>query len=88
MKKEEKFYKNDFGLASTILGIMSLVGSGGIITGIIAIIFSKKQEKIKKNKWSKAGFILGICGLILNIILIAIGIYLANHPEFLSIFNR
>ncbi len=67
---------NSFGIASVILGILSLVcalaiifGSlAGIILAIISLIFALKQRKIAKNSWAKWGIALSIIGLILNIV--------------------
>ena len=78
---------NSFGIASVILGILSITtGVGvflvfpygpflGLILGIITLIFSLIQKKKSANAWSKAGLILGITGIVLNILLI---IWLVN----------
>lgn len=88
MKKavEKEFIKHDnsFGVASVALGITSLFSPGGLILGIISLVFAKKQEKVHINKWSKAGKILGIIGIILGIILIALNIWYQKNPGLLS----
>jgi len=66
---------NSFGLASAILGIMSIIFAtsdsvGGIILAIIALVFANKQNSVSETKWSRYGKILGVLGLILNIILL------------------
>ena len=74
-KSSDKSENNSYGLASVILGILSIVfalsvlfGSiAGLILGIIGLFFSIKQNKISKNKWSSAGMILSILGIALNI---------------------
>lgn len=76
MKKED----NSFGIASVVLGILSIVFSGanGIIIGVVALVFANKQMKNFKNSWGKNGKILSIIGIILSIVLIII---LITKPE-------
>lgn len=73
VKKKEN---NTWGLWSLILGIASIVFCWfsllGIISGILAIVFSIKQEKISKNRNAKVGKITGIIGLILSIIYLTV----------------
>lgn len=91
MKKEgkkESSNENNFGLASVVLGIVSLFSFGGLILGIIALVFAKKQEKVHANKWSKAGKILGIIGIILGILLIIFNIWYAKNPGLFSQFSQ
>ena len=74
MAKKDKD-NNYFGLASVILGILSIVfgitvifGSvGGLVLGVISLVFSIMQKKRHKNSWSKAGLILSIIGIGVNI---------------------
>jgi len=67
---------NSFGIASVILGILSIVLASvpGIIFGIIGLFFASKQKKIHANKWSKAGFILAIIGIILSVVVIYLAV--------------
>ena len=91
MKKEEsKLTSNDnsFGVASVVLGILSilLASLNGIILGIIALVFSQKQTAISANKWSRAGKILSIIGIIvgiLTLVLIILGI--TQNPELFNL---
>lgn len=92
MKKEEKnklseSKDNSFGVASVILGILSIVISSitGVILGFIGLIFALKQKKINKNSWSKAGMILNIIGIIIGVILFAFALYsFLKNPELLA----
>lgn len=75
---------NSFGIASVILGILSitLVSLNGIILGVIALIFSNKQDKIHPNKWSRSGKILSIIGIALSVLIIVIALIIAKvYPE-------
>lgn len=74
---------NSFGVASVILGILSIVSALGlfmlfvygpvaaIILSIIGLVFASKQKKIKNNEWARIGKILNIIGLVAGIILFA-----------------
>ncbi|MGV8169484.1 MAG: hypothetical protein ACP5N3_05495 [Candidatus Nanoarchaeia archaeon] len=56
---------NGNGIASLVLGISSiLIPFLGIITGILAIIYSNKQKKIQPNGMATAGMVTGIVGLV------------------------
>lgn len=102
MKKEEKMTKkessvkkeissnshnNDFGLASVVLGIMSiafalqgaLLSFGAIALGIVSFIFSMKQKKHHHNKWARSGMVLSIIGVILGITLLVIVIIISTN---------
>ncbi len=85
MKKEEESKQvhgdNSFGVASVVLGILSIVFASlfGIVFGIIAFVFSNKQQRIFKNKWSKWGKILSIIGIISSILAIIINIVYFNE---------
>jgi membrane-bound ClpP family serine protease len=78
-KSVDKLQKdNSFGIASVVLGILSVVFSltviigsfAGITLGVVSLIFSLKQNKIQKNKWSSAGLILSISGIALGIFVV------------------
>jgi len=74
----KKEVDNSFGVASVILGILSIAMAPGavlafvygpfvgIVLGIIGIVFAQKQKRIKNNKWVKAGRTLSIIGLVLG----------------------
>jgi len=59
--------KSSFGIASLVLGILSIVFASfwyvSLPGGILAIIFGRKGIKQVRSKLGKAGFILGIVGL-------------------------
>ncbi len=74
-KEEKKSNDNNFGVASVILGIISIVFAFGInvhgtILGIIGLIFALVQRKNSKNKWASWGIILNVIGIILNILVL------------------
>lgn len=80
MKKEASgavALDNSFGVASVILGILSilLLSTNGVILGVIALIFANKQRNKHETSWSRAGRILSIIGIIVGIILIGVTAY-------------
>lgn len=79
MKKED----NSFGVASIILGILSIVFASinGIIFGIIALVFASKQQKRAPNAWGRRGKVLAIIGIVLSLILTVI---LLTNPGLLQ----
>lgn len=86
MQKEDMKYNNDFGIASVIIGILSVLFSIligiGIILGILGLIFGFVQRKKEKNKWSLWGIILSIIGIILGILIIwALVSYISSSVE-------
>lgn len=91
MKKEGD---NSFGVASVVLGILSIVIGfmsspyAGVVLGVMGIVFSRKQHAIESNKWSKNGKILSIIGIIVSVVVIIIAAvafsYFASNPSFLS----
>ena len=74
VKEEIKSSNNNFGVASFILGILSIVLFftiiPGIILGILGIVFGFIQRKKSKNNWAIWGIILSILGLVLAFLLI------------------
>ena len=64
--------KNGFGIASLVLGIISilfiLIPLIGLICGILGIIFSVKQRKTFSNGVSTAGLVLSIIGTSMSFI--------------------
>ena len=63
--------KLDFGIASYILGILSIIFGiatpfAGFITGIVGIVLSKRQ----KNGFSTRGKKLSIIGIVISIIVL------------------
>ena len=73
-KEEVKSTNNDFGIASLILGILSLVLFftilPSIVLGILGIIFGVIQRKRHKTKWALTGIILSVLGIILSLVII------------------
>ena len=63
-------------MGSLVLGILSIImfmaPIFGIVSGILAIVFSNKQKKINYTENAKAGKITGIIGIILSGICIAV----------------
>jgi len=62
---------NGKGVASLVLGIVSIVFTGlGIIPGVIGLILAMQQKKVYPNKINTVGFITSIIGIILSVIVI------------------
>ena len=63
-------HSNDLGIVAVVFGILSVFSfsAGGVVMGIIGLVFATKQKKKHHNKWSKAGIALNIIGIILGII--------------------
>lgn len=87
MNKEVNTKDNSFGIASAILGILSIVflSFQGLVLGIIGLVFAFKQNNILPTKWSRTGKILSLIGTILSIlVLILVIIGLKSNPELLA----
>lgn len=90
MKKEDNY----FGVASVILGILSLVfafavvlGSlGGLILGVIGLIFAIAQNKRMKNKWATWGMALSIIGIVINVVIFVL--LVSTLAEFVRQFQE
>jgi hypothetical protein len=69
MAKESE---NDFGIASLVFGVLSIIFSlivvPAIPLGIIGLVFGFVQRKKNKNPWANWGIALSIIGLIIAII--------------------
>lgn len=63
---------NNFGIASLVLGISSIVFCWvpflGIVTGILAIVFYSQQKKISLNGIATGGLVTGIIGLVFSVL--------------------
>ena len=83
---EIKNKDNSFGVASVVLGILSIIFSfppiAGIVLGVISLVFATKQQNRFHNKWGKTGKILSIIGIILSIILWVAVAWLQKNPDF------
>jgi protein-S-isoprenylcysteine O-methyltransferase Ste14 len=79
---------NSFGVASVVLGILSIVFSSpplnGLILGILGFIFAKKQQNRNPNIWSRRGKILSIIGMILSVVFLIFLAWIAKNPEYLD----
>lgn len=75
MKKEMS--DNSSGVVGVVFGILSLfsLGIGGMVLGVVGLLFSIKQKKIEANKWSTWGFGLSVAGIVLG----AIATYIVYH---------
>ena len=83
-KKESHSGNNNSGIVSVVFGIFSILalGLGGIILGIIGLIFGLVQRKKDNNKWSKWGIWLSVIGIVLGIVMAYL---LVNYlPELLA----
>lgn len=90
MKKEEgKNYDNSFGVASVIMGILSLAFFWtvvlGVVFAILGFIFGIIQLKRNKNSWTIVGIILSVAGLLFSV-LVLIG-YAAVLSQFENTMN-
>jgi hypothetical protein len=82
--------RNGFGIAALVLGLFALVLSwtiiGGIILGILALIFGLlgrarvKRGEATNGGLSIAGVVLGAIGLLIAIGLVAFGLSILNSP--------
>ena len=64
---------NGFGIASLVLGILSILTSIlvpliAVVTGILGIIFSIKQKNESPNGMATAGLVTSIIGLVIGVI--------------------
>jgi hypothetical protein len=60
--------ENNYGLASIILGVMSIILPVlGLVCGPIAIALSEKQRKIMREAMAKTGLITGIIGIVFSL---------------------
>jgi Domain of unknown function (DUF4190) len=70
MKETNTEKKNGFGVASLVLGILSLLfilmPYFGLPLAIMALVFSYKQNKTNPTGQASAGNVLGIIGTVLN----------------------
>ncbi|MBQ7164722.1 MAG: DUF4190 domain-containing protein [Clostridia bacterium] len=55
--------KDDYGVASMVLGIVGTVGIASLVCGILAVILGFMQRKRGKNGYATAGIVLGFVSL-------------------------
>jgi uncharacterized membrane protein len=79
-KEGQKASDNSCGVVGVVFGILSIVSLsvGGVVMGVIGLIFSMKQKNKMPNKWSKAGTILSWIGIIIGIIAVVFLFRYAN----------
>ena len=78
--------KTGFGVASLVLGILSLLfilmPYFGLPMAILAVVFASKQNKTNPTGQANAGNVLGVIGIVLNSIvlfcMIIFGLVLAS----------
>ena len=67
-----KEQNNNFGIASLVLGISSVVFCWvpflGLITGVLAIVFYAQQKKKGLNGVATGGLVTGIVGLVFSVL--------------------
>ena len=73
---------NGFGIASLVLGIVSIffcwVPILGIVSGILGIVFSIKQKKIHPNGIAISGLVTSIIGLVFSALYTLFWIFFAG----------
>ena len=85
-KKSSSTANDDFGIASLILGVASILPFFGLnlVAGILGIVFGYKQKNISESKTAKTGIILSIIGLSLWVVIYII--VLIALVSFISLF--
>jgi len=78
---------NGFGIASVVLGILSvtfsvLIPFQGVFLGVIGLIFALIQRKKSNNKWASWGVILSAVGIMLSIVILYL--LLSIYPDLIS----
>ncbi len=72
---------NGYGIASLVLGIISIVFCWvpilGLVSGILGIIFHVQQKKIFANGISTGGLVTSIIGLVFSVIYSIFWLFLA-----------
>src|SRR3989338_2168014 len=74
-----------FAVVCAVLSIITPIASfpfgfiGGLILGVLALIFGMKQATYSKNSWSTTAIILSIIGLVLNAIVLYGAITMINQ---------
>ena len=88
MNKKQKVVSKSWGVASLVLGILSLLiflaPYIGLPLAILALVFASKQDKIYPTGNATAGRVLGIIGIILNgVMLLLVLLFISIMPGFL-----
>ena len=55
--------KDDYGVASMVLGIIGTVGIASLVCGILALVLGFMQREKAKNGYATAGIVLGFVAL-------------------------
>ncbi len=73
---------NNYGIASLILGISSIVFCWipflGLVAGILGIIFYVQQKKYSKNEIATGGLVTGIIGVVFSFIWLLFGLFIIS----------
>lgn len=79
---------NGIGIASMVLGIISLL-SMGLVTGILAIVFSSmSSKKVGQNGFATAGKVMGIIGVVKGaIVLVVLIVLMAMSVSATGVFS-
>ena len=77
--------KDDYGVASMVLGILGVAGIGSLICGILAVILGFVQREKAKNGYATAGIVLGFIAIGLRVALILLAIL--RFAFFLALFT-
>ena len=82
--------RNGFGVAALVLGVLAVLLSwtvlGGIILGILAVIFGAlgrgrvRRGEATNGRSSVAGIVLGVVGTLIAVALIALAVSTLNSP--------
>ncbi len=72
MQKEVSNQANNFGLASVIFGIISLmfvlgINLHGTAFAVVGLVFALIQRNKSNNKWAFWGIILNLAGIVINL---------------------
>jgi len=83
---------NSFGVASVVLGILSvlsfIVFPIALILGVISLVFGILQRKRSKNNWANSGIVLAIIGILLGSLIYYWITTLLNSPDFQSALQQ
>lgn len=88
----EQKKSNGFGIAALVLGILSLIGAffggvGGIVLGLLAIVFGVlglrrvKARRADNKGMAITGLITGVLGLLLGIAILVFAVFLVQTTE-------
>ena len=83
---------NSFGVASVVLGILSILSSIifpiALILGVTSLIFGLIQRKNHKNNWATSGIVLGVAGIILSLLVMWWFNSVLSSPDFQAALSQ